>query len=83
MGRRGYTIGLATVAAGMLVPSAAAAASQYVALGDSYSSGVGTRVFYSKNRASCKRSPDAYGPKIAAAKGLHAELPGLQRRQDD
>jgi lysophospholipase L1-like esterase len=59
---------LATVVAGMLVPSAAAAASQYVALGDSYSSGVGTRVFYSES-GSCKRSPDAYGPKIAAARG--------------
>src|ERR1700751_5514912 len=53
----------------MLVPAAsAAAAPQYVALGDSYSSGVGTRVFYEES-GSCKRSPDAYGPKIAAARG--------------
>jgi lysophospholipase L1-like esterase len=48
--------------------TAAAAAPQYVALGDSYSSGVGTRVFY-ENSGSCKRSPNAYAPKIAAAKG--------------
>jgi lysophospholipase L1-like esterase len=55
------------VCAGVLVPAAsAAAAPQYVALGDSYSSGVGTRVFYNEE---CSRSPDAYGPKIAAARG--------------
>jgi len=54
---------------GLLLPAAAAvAAPQYVALGDSYSSGVGTRVFYSES-GECDRSPDAYGPKIAAAKG--------------
>lgn len=52
----------------VLIPAASAAASQYVALGDSYSSGVGTRVFYEES-GSCKRSPDAYGPKVAAAKG--------------
>jgi hypothetical protein len=45
-----------------------ASATQYVALGDSYSSGVGTRVFY-EEPGSCKRSPDAYGPKIAAQRG--------------
>jgi len=33
-----------------------------------YASGVGTRVFYSES-GSCKRSPEAYGPKVAAAKG--------------
>jgi lysophospholipase L1-like esterase len=68
MRKRSRIIGLAAVAAGVLVPAASAAASQYVALGDSYSSGVGTRVFYEES-GSCKRSPDAYGPKIAAAKG--------------
>ncbi|MHB1467987.1 MAG: SGNH/GDSL hydrolase family protein [Solirubrobacteraceae bacterium] len=58
------------VAAGMLLPAAASATAspQYVALGDSYSSGVGTRVFYEES-GECKRSPDAYGPKVAAAKG--------------
>jgi lysophospholipase L1-like esterase len=62
-------IGLAVLCAGVLAPAAAAAAQpQYVALGDSYSSGVGTRVFY-KEEGNCSRSPDAYGPKIAAARG--------------
>ncbi|HLH14862.1 MAG TPA: SGNH/GDSL hydrolase family protein [Solirubrobacteraceae bacterium] len=54
---------------GVLAPAAAAsAAPQYVALGDSYSSGVGTRVFYEES-GECDRSPDAYGPKIAAKRG--------------
>jgi lysophospholipase L1-like esterase len=69
MGKRTRTIGLLAFALGMLVPAAAAAAQpQYVALGDSYSSGVGARVFY-KEAGECDRSPDAYAPKIAAAKG--------------
>ena len=68
MGKWSRTVGLAGVVAGILVPAASAAASQYVALGDSYSSGVGTRVFYEES-GSCKRSPDAYGPKLAAARG--------------
>jgi len=46
----------------------ALAAPSYSALGDSYSSGVGTRVFYSES-GSCKRSPEAYPPKVAAARG--------------
>src|SRR5450631_2869637 len=62
-------IGPLMLCAGVLGPVAAASAQpQYVALGDSYSSGVGTRVFYSE-AGSCSRSPDAYGPKIAAARG--------------
>jgi lysophospholipase L1-like esterase len=62
-------IGLAALCAGVLVPAAAAsAAPQYVALGDSYSSGVGTREFY-EEPGECDRSPDAYGPKIAAKRG--------------
>jgi len=68
MGKWFRIAGLAALCAGVLVPSAVASASQYVALGDSYSSGVGTRVFYEES-GSCKRSPDAYGPKIAAARG--------------
>jgi lysophospholipase L1-like esterase len=69
MGKRTRTVGLLAFALGMLVPAAAAAAQpQYVALGDSYSSGVGARVFY-KESGECDRSPDAYAPKIAAAKG--------------
>lgn len=62
-------LGCAAVVLGVLIPTAAAsAAPQYVALGDSYSSGVGTRVFY-EEAGECDRSPDAYGPKIATAKG--------------
>jgi lysophospholipase L1-like esterase len=69
MGKRTRTVGLLAFALGMLVPAAAAVAQpQYVALGDSYSSGVGARVFY-KESGECDRSPDAYAPKIAAAKG--------------
>ena len=61
-------VGMLALTIGVLVPAASAAASQYVALGDSYSSGVGTRVFYEES-GECDRSPDAYGPKVAAAKG--------------
>jgi lysophospholipase L1-like esterase len=68
MGKCLRMIGLAAICVGVLVPAAAASASQYVGLGDSYSSGVGTRVFYSES-GSCKRSPEAYPPKVAAAKG--------------
>ena len=69
MGKGYRIVGLAAVCAGVLVPAAAASASpQYVALGDSYSSGVGTRAFY-EEPGECDRSPDAYGPKIAAVKG--------------
>jgi lysophospholipase L1-like esterase len=69
MRNRRRVIGLAVLCVGALAPAASAAAQpQYVALGDSYSSGVGTRVFY-KEEGNCSRSPDAYGPKIAAARG--------------
>lgn len=68
MGNWRRIVGVVALCAGMLVPVAVASASQYVALGDSYSSGVGTRVFY-KEEGSCSRSPEAYGPKIAAARG--------------
>jgi lysophospholipase L1-like esterase len=63
-------LGLLLVCVGFLlaIASAAAASPGYVALGDSYSSGVGTRTYYS-NSGSCDRSPDAYAPLIAAAKG--------------
>jgi lysophospholipase L1-like esterase len=62
-------IGLMALSACVLVPAASAAAQpQYVALGDSYSSGVGTRVFY-EEPGGCMRSPDAYPPKIASARG--------------
>jgi lysophospholipase L1-like esterase len=68
MGNWRRIIGVAAVCVGVLAPAAAASASQYVALGDSYSSGVGTRVFYTES-GSCKRSPEAYPPKVASQKG--------------
>ena len=69
MGSTKRIIAMLVFGLGLLLPAAAAAAApQYVALGDSYSSGVGTRVFYEES-GECDRSPDAYGPKIAAAKG--------------
>jgi lysophospholipase L1-like esterase len=68
MGKRARIVGFVALVVGVLAPVASASASQYVALGDSYSAGVGTRVFYEES-GECKRSPDAYGPKIAAAKG--------------
>lgn len=52
----------------LAVPAVAAAQPSYVALGDSYASGVGTRTYYNDG-TSCQRSPDAYGPLIAAARG--------------
>lgn len=67
MSKRTRIVGFVAVLAGVLVSAAPAAASQYVALGDSYSSGVGSRVFYEES-GECKRSPYAYGPLVAAAK---------------
>jgi lysophospholipase L1-like esterase len=55
------------VLAAWALPAVAAAQPGYVALGDSYSSGVGTRTYYNDG-TSCQRSPDAYGPLIAAAR---------------
>jgi lysophospholipase L1-like esterase len=62
---------LATVAlvAGLLsAPSAQAAAPVYVALGDSYASGTGTRTYISDG-TSCQRSTYAYPWLIAASRG--------------
>src|SRR6267143_709118 len=56
------------VLAALAVPASAAAQPPYVALGDSYSSGVGTRVYYNDG-TSCQRSPDAYAPLIASQRG--------------
>lgn len=47
---------------------AQAAAGPYTALGDSYSSGVGTRTYYSDS-GSCYRGPNAYPVKVAAQLG--------------
>jgi lysophospholipase L1-like esterase len=62
------TLGAFAVLASFAVPAAAEAAPAYVALGDSYSSGVGTRVYYNDG-TNCERSPDAYAPQIASARG--------------
>ena len=51
-----------------VAPAAHAAAPSYVALGDSYSSGVGTRSYLSDG-TSCQRSTYAYPALIAAARG--------------
>jgi lysophospholipase L1-like esterase len=52
---------------GFLAP-ALAPASSYVALGDSYSSGLGTRTYY-EDSGSCFRSPKAYPVLVAAQLG--------------
>jgi lysophospholipase L1-like esterase len=68
MGNKNRIIGLLALVFGMLIPAASAVAlPQYVALGDSYSSGVGTREFY-EEPGECDRGPNAYPPKVAAAK---------------
>jgi lysophospholipase L1-like esterase len=63
---------LGTALAGLLTPllaqPAQAAAPSYVALGDSYSSGTGTRS-YIADGTSCQRSTTAYPSLIAAARG--------------
>jgi lysophospholipase L1-like esterase len=53
----------------LAVSAGAAGAATYSALGDSYSSGVGTRTFYNDG-TECKRSPLAYPPKVASDKKL-------------
>ncbi|HEX5309307.1 MAG TPA: SGNH/GDSL hydrolase family protein [Solirubrobacteraceae bacterium] len=68
MGKRIILGGAIAMALAVFGPAAVAAAQQYVALGDSYSSGVGSRVFY-EEPGECDRSPYAYGPKIAANRG--------------
>ena len=63
---------LGTALAGLLTPlllqPAQAAAPAYVALGDSYASGTGTRS-YIADGTSCQRSTSAYPSLIAAARG--------------
>ncbi|MCW2781228.1 MAG: hydrolase [Marmoricola sp.] len=67
----------AAVAVGLLIavsaPVVGAAAPSYVALGDSYSSGVGTRT-YINDGTSCQRSVYAYPSLIAAARGYSLNL---------
>ncbi|GAA4399516.1 hypothetical protein GCM10023168_06990 [Fodinibacter luteus] len=71
MARRRAPVAAALAAVTALVVSAApahAAAPSYVALGDSYSSGTGTRT-YLADGTSCLRSVHAYPTLIASAKG--------------
>ena len=70
MFRRLGPIAFALALAPLLIspPGASAAAGSYVALGDSYSSGVGTGE-YINDGSSCQRSVHAYPSLIAAAKG--------------
>lgn len=61
-------VALMALAAGGLLAPAHAAAPPYVALGDSYSSGVGTRSYISDG-TSCQRSTYAYPSLVAASRG--------------
>src|SRR5689334_18494282 len=62
-------LGAATLlGATLVVAPPASAAPSYVALGDSYASGTGTRSYISDG-TSCQRSTYAYPSLIAAAKG--------------
>src|SRR3954453_21255272 len=61
-GRLGVVVGVVCVLAGA-VPGGAAPADRYVALGDSYSSGTGTRTY---TDSTCQRSVYAYPSLVAA-----------------
>lgn len=58
----------AALVVGVVVVPAQAATTSYVALGDSYASGVGSRS-YDDSSGSCYRSPYAYPEKVAAQLG--------------
>jgi lysophospholipase L1-like esterase len=66
--RGGALAAAALVVPLLAVPPASAAAPSYVALGDSYSSGTGTRSYLSDG-TTCQRSTYAYPSLIAAARG--------------
>jgi lysophospholipase L1-like esterase len=66
---RGLLAAAALAIIALAIFTESAGASTYTALGDSYSSGVGTRTFYEEG-GGCQRSPDAYPAKVAAAKKL-------------
>lgn len=57
---------LATMLSLLSAPATAATGNSYVALGDSYASGVGSRIYY-VDGTSCYRSPKAYGSQVASA----------------
>ncbi len=64
-----HLVALAGALAAVWIAPAGAQAASYVAMGDSYSSGVGTREYYA-NSGSCQRSPHAYPAEAAAQLGL-------------
>ena len=63
IGLAALTLGLAAAITGTGTPAKAASSVRYVALGDSYTSGVGA----GDESGSCDQSPNAYGPLWAAA----------------
>jgi lysophospholipase L1-like esterase len=63
IGIAALTLGLAAAITGTGIPAKAATSVRYVALGDSYSSGVGA----GDESGSCDQSPNAYGPLWASA----------------
>lgn len=65
--------GLLTGTTGAAAAAESAAAGTYVALGDSYSSGLGTRS-YLADGSQCKRSAQAYPSLIAAQQGLDLDF---------
>ena len=71
--RRLLALTVALLSVPLLAPAAHAAAPSYVALGDSYSSGVGTRS-YLADGTTCQRSVYAFPSLIAAAKGYALNL---------
>lgn len=64
LARLGTWLGAVAVVAAIGIASPAQASETYIALGDSYASGVGTRTYY---EGSCYRSPKAY-PVLDAAR---------------
>ncbi|HEX8509570.1 MAG TPA: SGNH/GDSL hydrolase family protein [Propionibacteriaceae bacterium] len=64
---------LATTLSLSAAPAQAAASNGYLALGDSYASGLGSRTYYADG-TSCYRSPDSYGALTAARYGLSLTL---------
>jgi len=71
--RRLLAAALLALAAPLLPAPAVAAAPAYVALGDSYSSGTGTRSYLSDG-TSCQRSAYAYPSLVAAARGYSLDF---------
>jgi lysophospholipase L1-like esterase len=83
-------LGMLGVSAAIVITATAipaqAAATNYVALGDSYSSGTGTHDYFDED---CQRSNQSYGAQVAAAQGYNldlaacagAEIPDVQANQ--